>query len=226
MRKLCIIAGLVLGMAQAPGAFAVPVTGSSVGTWVDPVGTPFTGVGTTTFTWGTTATGSIDNKLVFTPVASFSSSTEAPFKVGSLYYQNGAVFDGSTAVDLHLTVNLDTPALGPVTGNYTFNLIGTDNTGTPDQNADIVEFPSGFSTTSFLIGSTFYRVRLVGFENVVGDGFLASNSTEFHVREQLHASADVYAVVTSAPVPEPSTYLTMALGLAGLGVVARRRSVG
>ena len=223
MHKSLFLAGLALA---AHAAFADPVAGASSGTWVtpQPSGSVVTGVGSTTFSWGTTLAGSIDNQLVFTPVASFASVTETPFKIGSVYYQNGTTTGGEAgAIDLGLALNFTTPALGAISGNYGFKLTATTNTSDPDASADIVDLPSGFSSTSFLIGSTVYRVKLVGFQNVVGDGFLASSASEFHVREQLHATADLYAVVTTEPIPEPSTYALMALGLAGVGLTARRR---
>ncbi len=54
---------------------------------------------------------------------------------------------------------------------------------------------------------------------MVGDGFLASSSTELHVREGLQASADVYGVID--PTPEPATFA--ALGLGAVVFVKRRR---
>jgi hypothetical protein len=184
-----------------------------------------TGVGTSTFTWGdSSAFGGPPNKLSFTGDA-FSSAFETKFKVGTLSYFNGTTTNGTTAdtVDLALALNFTAPALGNVSGNYGFLLNSTPNSGTPDQNADFVSLPSLFSATSFLIGSTEYRVKLTGFENVVGDGFLASTATEFHVREGGTATADLYAVVTTAPVPEPETYALMLAGLGVVGMMARRR---
>ena len=165
------------------------------------------------------------NSLSFTG-GLFASAFETKFKVGTLSYFNGTTALGSTAdsVDLALTLNFTSPALGNVVGNYGFLLNSTPNTGTADENADFVSLPSLFSETSFLIGGTEYRVKLTGFENVVGDGFLASTASEFHVREGGTASADLYAVVTTAtPVPEPETYALMLAGLGALGFMTRRR---
>lgn len=221
----------------AAGAFAfasvqaADVEGSTSGVWVNPLpGTAtVTGVGTSTFTWGdSSAFGSPPNSLSFTGGA-FSSAFETKFKVGTISYFNGTTALGTTAdsVDLGLTLNFTSPALGGVVGNYGFLLTTTPNVGTPDENADFVSLPSLFSETSFLIGGTEYRVKLTGFENVVGDGFLVSSATEFHVREGGTASADLYAVVTTAsPVPEPETYALMLTGLGLLGLAARRRRQG
>ena len=39
-------------------------------------------------------------------------------------------------------------------------------------------------------------------------------------------TAGTLRIYTSAPIPEPSTYALMALGLAGIALVARRRRAG
>lgn len=95
--------------------------------------------------------------------------------------------------------------------------------------ADYVNLPSTFTPTIFNIGGTSYTVKLIGFENVVGDGFLASSGTQLHVREGLSATADLYAEVTTdtsgaiGAVPEASTWAMMILGFSGVGFMAYRR---
>jgi PEP-CTERM motif len=188
------------------------------------------GVGTNTFTWGQTGFGTGPNELQFTGAA-FSAPLETQFTVGSLYYFNGTTAQGTTpsSVDLSLTMNFTTPNLGNVPSTFTFNLVSTPNTGTAQQNADYVYFPSSFSAESFVIGTTTYHVELLGFGNVVGDGFLSSDTTQLHVEEGLNATADLFAEVTSqtptgvGAVPEPSTWAMMILGFCGLGFMACRR---
>ena len=111
--------------------------------------------------------------------------------------------------------------------SYLFTLNTTPNTDDPVASADFVDLPSAFSTTDFLIGSTTYRVKLTGFQNIIGDGFLASSPLQFHVEEGQTASADLYAEVTTqtAAVPEPETYALMLAGLAAVGSIARRRRI-
>jgi len=225
LNTIVMASALALAFAQAQAA---DVEGSTAGAWVNPLpGTATTtGVGTSVFTWGdSTGFGTPPNQLSFAG-GLFASAFETKFKVGTISYFNGTTALGTTAdtVDLALTLNFSAPALGPVVSNYGFSLITTPNVGTPDENADFVSLPSLFSTTSFFIGSTEYRVKLTGFENVVGDGFLVSSDTEFHVREGGTASADLFAVVTTAtPVPEPETYALMLAGLGVVGMMARRR---
>ena len=188
-----------------------------------------TGSGTSVFTYGDGhGFGTGPNKLTFAAVSGgFSSVTESPFKVGTITYFNGTTAVGTTpdSVQLELTLDFSAPALGKVTSDYGFDLVSTLNTNHPDASADYVYLPSAFSTTTFLIGSTTYNVKLTGFSNVVGDGFLASNAQSFHVREDETASADLYAVVTTqvAAVPEPETYALMLAGLGVVGFMARRR---
>ena len=225
--RLAFMASVAALLVAAP-AIAADVTGSTSATFVNPgpVGTVTTGVGTNVFTYGM---GSPPNELTFTG-STFSSPIETPFKVGSLYYYNGSTTVGTTpdSVDLSLSLNFTSPALPTVVSTFALNLVSTPNSGTADQNADYVYFPSSFSSTSFLIGTTTYNIKLTGFGNIVGDGFLSSNSAELHVRENSSATADLFAIVTTqtaaGAVPEPATWLMMIVGMGAIGFVARRRS--
>jgi hypothetical protein len=206
-------------------AQAADVEGSTSGAWVNPAPAAppvvVTGVGTPVFTWGESA---LPNSLSFRGTA-YASPFETPFRVGSISYFNGTTTLGTTpdSVQLALTLDFTNPALGAITSNYDFTLITTTNTADPIESADFVKLPSLFSSTSFFIGSTEYRVKLVGFDNVVGDGFLESSASELHVIEGGTASADLFAIVTTQPVPEPETYALMLAGLAAIGGVVRRR---
>lgn len=232
MRSHAILSACALA-ALSLQALADPVSGTTTGVWVNPSpsAAPIvtTGVGTPTFTWGdSTGFNSPPNSLAFTAVAGgFASTTETSFKVGSISYFNGTTAIGSNpdSVQLALTLNFAEPSIPSVVSDYTFNLVTTPNTSDPDASADFVFLPSAFSTTTFVIGSTTYDVKLTGFSNVVGDGFLTSDDLEFHVREGGTASADLSAVVTTqvAVVPEPQNLALMFAGLGMLGVMARRR---
>jgi PEP-CTERM motif len=228
MRLDTLFLAVALGAASVP-SFADPVSGTTSGVWVnpDPSAAPIvtSGVNTPTFTWGD---GSPANSVQFvaTP-GGFSSVTETPFKVGTITYFNGSTTVGTNpdSVQLALTLNFGSPAIPPVVSDYTFNIITTPNTDDPDASADFLDLPSAFSTTSFVIGGTTYNVKLTGFDNIVGDGFLDSTDLALHVREGGTASADLSALVTTqvAVVPEPQNLALMFAGLGMLGVVARRR---
>jgi hypothetical protein len=208
-------------------AFAVDVQGSTSGVFANPTPTTATttGVGTNAFTFGA-GSGSPPNSLTFNG-ASFSSAFETPFKIGTISYFNGATVAGTeaTAVDLVLATNFSTPTLPTVSNSFTLSFVFTPNSGTADENADFLFFPNSFGTNVFDIDGTTYRVKLVGFENIIGDGFLTSDSTQLHVREGSLATADVYAEVTSEvpAVPEPSSWAMMMLGFAGIGIMTYRR---
>jgi hypothetical protein len=228
MRFDTLFLAAALGAAALPG-HADPVSGTTSGVWIhpDPGAAPIvtTGVGTPTFTWGASAA---PNSLAFDKgPGTFATLTESPFKVGKITYFNGTTTIGTTpdTIDLALTLNFAEPLLGAIVSDYTFKLVTTPNTDDPIASADYVYLPTAFSTTSFLIDGTTYNVKLAGFENVVGDGFLSSDNLSFHVEEGRTASADLYAVVTTevSSVPEPQNLALLAAGLGLMGLAARRR---
>ena len=187
-----------------------------------------TGVGTSNFTWGD-GSPPPPNSLSFA-AAPFSTTTETPFKIGTLTYFNGTTVSGTTpnSIDLKITLNFGTPPAGNQSSSFTLMLDSTPNTGTPQQNADYVYFPSAFSNTTFMIGGTTYTLKLTGFQNVRGvAGFLGSNgNTEFHVEEGGTASADLYGVVTSnlsGIAPEPVHVRPRRRGACGLIAYGLRR---
>ena len=229
MKLHSILTMLVLA-TMAASAKPAPVAGSSSGQWVSPNPSGgsivTTGVGTPDFTWGDASAFELGNNSLSFSGASFASVTETPFMVGSIQYHNGTTALGSTPdfISLALDLNFGAPSIGHVISTYVFGLNSTPNSDDPDASADFVSLPSGFSTTSFAIGSVIYNVKLTGFQNIHGDGFLASSASEFHVREGGIATADVYAVVTTQMIPEPQTYALMLAGLGAMGMVVRRRT--
>lgn len=233
MRLVSLAIAAALGATALPG-FADPVSGTVNGVWVNPnpSGSPIvtSGVGTSTFTWGTPDGTAANNVNFNNGGGNFSSTTETKFKVGTITYFNGTTASGTTpdSVDLALTLNFADPALGPVTSEYTFNIVTTSNTSDANASADYLNLPTAFSSTSFLIDGTTYNVKLADFENIVGDGFLPSDEFSLHVREGGTASADLYAVVTTqtAAVPEPQNLALMMAALGMMSLVARRRRQG
>ena len=231
MRLDKIFLALALGAVALP-SFADNVSGTMNGVWVnpDPSALPVvtTGVGTSTFTWGSSTGATPPNSVVFdNSPGNFATVTESPFKVGKITYFNGTTAIGSTpdSVDLALTLDFAEPALGSIVSDYTFKIVTTTNTADADASADYLYLPSAFSTTTFVIGDTTYNVKLTGFQDIVGDGFLASDDLALHVREGGTATADLFAVVTSevSAVPEPQSLALMFAGLGMMGLVARRR---
>ncbi|MEZ0233177.1 MAG: choice-of-anchor K domain-containing protein [Methylophilaceae bacterium] len=229
MKYLIMSLAIFLSSLNAAQA-ETSISGTASGIWVNPQ-TPqtTTGVGTSSFSWGLTQPPSISNLLTFTPVSSsFSGLTEAPFKVGTISFRNGTTRVGSPLpeyVSLAITLNFTSPNIPSVSNSYIFDLITTLNTADPNASADIVKLPSYFPTTSFIIDDTEYFVQLSGFQNVIGDGFLSSNSSELRVRESLSATADLYAIITTQalPVPEPSEYALLLAGFIALAGISRLR---
>jgi hypothetical protein len=160
----------------------------------------------------------------FGPIAS-----EVPFQIGAITYTNGTIPSGTEAdsVDLVITLTFTQPDGIDESFDFTFQLINTTNTSDPDESADFVFLPSLFPSSVFVVDDVAYTLELTGFQNVLGDGFLVSDATQFHVREQGTASAELWGKVTtnvSAIVPEPSTCaMGIAGALVGIGYAWRRR---
>src|SRR6202000_957716 len=87
------------------------------------------------------------------------------------------------------------PALGPVTSNYTFNIVSTTNSSDPDASAE--PGPARHVQPPLVPDRQHDLQRQAdGFEDTVGDGFLTSDDAALHVREGGTASADLFAEVT------------------------------
>lgn len=230
MKKI-ITAAIVTVSLFTLHAQAADVVGASNVTFTHP-GLPdsaavYSGVNTASFTWGDGSVASVgSNNLSFTG-ANFSSPFNTPFKLGTLTYFNGttAVNSNLSQIDLTSRLSFSQPAgLPGVTSSFTLGLNSTVNNTDPVASADFVNFNNTTSSSRFVINGKTYTVRISGFQNVVGDGFLQSSSTEFHVLEGKRASADLFgSVVLAAPVPEPETYAMMIAGLGALALMARRR---
>ena len=215
----------------APGRAAV-VTGSNTGVFVNPsAGATTTGVGTSSFTFGTPANNIGPNSLNYSPDNPIDAMTEEAFRLGTLTFFNGTVFIGSEATSVDLAITLDLTEPGVVTEDFAFSLglVSTPNTSDPDASADFVFFPSAFTDSTFTAGGETYTLELLGFFNVVGDGFLTSDSTQFNIREGSTATADLFGRVTTnipsaSSVPEPTSLVTGLLTsiLFGLSWVRRR----
>ena len=212
------------GVAQA-----LPVVGSSTGTFENPTGPGGMvtgGVGTNDFKWGSALTS--QSEMIFTG-APISTSTETLFKLGTLFYHNGTIYadTGADTVDLAVKLNLTSPAGVNQEFLYNMQLINTPNTDDPNASADYVKFPTTFPATSFNAGGVDYTLELLGFGNVIGNGFTGIN--ELHVLEESSASADLFGRVTAhtpGATPEPTSLALLATGgLPLLGLLRRRLAV-
>lgn len=227
--KSALVATSIALLSMTSGAQAAPVEATTSGVFVDPlpVGGIYSGVNTSNFTWGDQL--SVNRNRVVFAGGTISSALDTNFVIGSLTYTNGSSSFGTAAdsFNLKLSIAFSNPSVGTVDFVFPFTVTATTNTSDPDASADYLDLPSLLSSTSFLIGSDLYTVRLIGFSDLVGDGFLSSSVTQMHVREDLSASANIVARVEldTRVVPEPSMLSLAALGLAGSGLALRRKSI-
>ncbi len=215
-------------MLLLPGTNAQQVSGTASGIFVNPVGPAgmnVSGVGTSSFTWGTPDTTPGPNNLSFTGQP-FTAASTTPFVLGTLFYYNGSIIPGTHAdfVDLQVTVAFTDPAGISEVLQYSLELIGTPNTADPVASADYVRFPATFAPTTFSVGGLDYTLQVLGFAIASQSGF--DFIDEFWVFEDASASAVLVASVTV--VPEPLSLLTLGGAVTGLAMVrlprrARRR---
>ena len=218
--RMHVAAGAALVLSVPSLAAAIPITGMSNGVFLNPlpVTAVTTGVGTSSFTFGTASPGLTTGSLDFVGLP-FGTDTETDFQIGTLTYHNGTLAVGTeaTSVDLQVGLTFTTPPVGTEAFTFGLSIINTINDPSdPDASADFLILPVGFSSSVFMFGGTAYTLEILGFRNVVGDGFLTSSDTQFHVREELSASAELWGRVTAdipGAIPEPGTLLLLGSGL-------------
>ncbi len=219
-KKLCILFMLIGVLFLASSSYAIPVTGSSSGIFINPAGPGgmfTTGAGTDHFTWGTGP-----SWLDFSG-NSFSVETGEVFGFGTISFHNGANLVGTSADNVDLDVTLSFTSLSGLEQDFSYNLglINTLNTYDPYASADFVTFPSSIPHTFITTGGMNYTLEFLGFGNISGSGFSTVNS--FHVLEGKGASAELLGRVTASSVPEPATILLLGSGL--FGVIALRKRI-
>ena len=225
LKPLLVVA--IACCAMLGNAWAISIGGDSAGIFVSPdpgadnPSMTVAGVGTSTFAWGA---GGDPSTLHYQNVP-FSSTSETPFKIGTLTYYNGGITaqTGADGVSLNLNVTFTLPSGVNQNFLYAMQLINTSNTTDPIASADYLIL-STFPTSVFDISGTTYTLTL-GFQNLTGGGFLQTGN-QLHVLEEETATADLIGTVTTdiSGVPDGASTLGL-LGLAMTSLVALRRKL-
>lgn len=220
MKKLLVLCLLaVTGTVQA-----ALFQGTSGGVFVDPTGPSgmvTSGDNTDSFSWGT---GNPPSSLDYAGT-SFNEDENNAFVFGTLTHTNGVISIPTRAdtVDLSVTLNFTSPTVLSESFLFNLSLITTPNTGTPDENADIVNFDNTVPSNFFSHNGIDYTLEFLGFGTLTGSGFTIADS--FRVLEGGSASVDLVGQITSTPavVPVPAAVWLFGTALFGLVGFSRRR---
>jgi len=232
--KNTILALMLVVNAVLIPAHAILFTGTTTGSWVNPIGTTgFTianndgSGGDAIVNWGTPETGSFSNQFLFDGAGSdsgsgWSANDGDAFLIGDFEYRNGAVSGQDfTGIDLMVALNIVTPLSTLESFTFDFDVTNTPNsTGDDVLDGDIVTVINPLNQTIFNYSGTDYTLELLGLSSDGGNTI----RSDFSSPENATATAGLYAQITTAPVPEPSILALMSFGLVGLGFARRRQS--
>jgi len=231
-----IVVTALAAITPASPAKADIFSGSSSGTWGDPVAlgasnpTPvFSGSGTNVFSWGDPSTfGTGQNKLFFAGNTSFVTETHSLFRVGDLTYFNGSVIPGTNVDFVPLNILLNFSNIPDQTFSFDFQLVSRPNQGTPQESADSVFILDDPGRRSFFLADKEFTLELTGFSQDGG----SSNLKEFRVLEGAQTTAALYGKISQVKpsdpgnppekVPEPGTLA--GISLLGGYVILRKKS--
>ena len=229
MKRILLFACIAVLVSVQAWAGPIQITGTTSGVFENPYGPAgmvTSGVGTSTMTWGVGSPPPV-NSVSFAGLA-FDTFTEVNFKLGDFAYYNGTVVAGTEANGFDLVVSVEFTLPTGITEVFTFPITvnNTPNTGTPQEQADVLTLAQLYSMQTFVYDGVTYQVHLLGWQNPNADGFVVGGN-EFHVYENGTGSAELWGKVTQeiVGVPDPaSTLLLLGMSLAGLAAWRRRRT--
>ena len=237
MKKiLSLFVGLLMVFGVAGSASAISFTGTASGQWTDVVSTDSgdlywvknNDIGdVATFNWGTPATTTFNNQFTFDGIGSdgdpaWTTSDNTSFLVGNFSYRNGSTYNstGIDGVTLDVLLSITDPLIQSDSYDFAFSITNTpNNTGDPILDGDIVTSIQSFSPTTFAYNGDSYTLELLGFSSDGG----STIRTDFSSPEGATACAGVYAKITQAPIPEPTTMVLFGIGLISLAGISRKK---
>ncbi|MEH2285966.1 choice-of-anchor K domain-containing protein [Nostoc sp.] len=217
-----LVVSSTTGFAFSGQAQALTFSGISSATWGNP--TPgitdknpiYTGVGSSTFTWGKANFSSgFPNKLTFNGT-SFSTDTNSVFKIADLTYFNGSIVPdtGIKFVPLNLNVSFSPPLGSSQVFDFNLRLVNTLNDPKdPEKSADLVFLDTNLSNRSFTFGSNKYTLELTGFN-------LDGRQKNIKALEEHTITTAIYAKIKTTPEPAPLA----GLSLLGIYLISRKNS--
>lgn len=215
---------LAVGLtASASVALANPFTVSTSGVFDNASGGAnmvTTGTGTNVFTWGTPYGNSTSSQLNYAGGQTTQANEGVNFQIGSLYFKNGVINDGTGAdnVDLNLSIDILSPITLSNAASFKLDLTNTQNNNNAASSSDTLTLANGAASSySWVQNKVKYTFSFVGFGQ-------NANSIDnfFTVEENQAVTTYLWGRIDSVVVPEPSSVALLGLGVLGL-VGARRK---